>query len=233
MTFAVYPSSRTSGSSLRLTDSIAIFAACVVAGACMKIYPDPELPDLEVEWFGEECSEDTPTVRVTVAGTDNATRVEQLVPCTDSKYTFRDLPRERYLVDGALLFEDGTTFATADAYEVDLRNGFDERAYLYLAASAYLRLAWAFDMGASCASLGADTVEIAFLANGYFVDTLCEDMVYTGYPPGRTDRVQLRALAQGVSVAISPESPPFTLMPPALTDLGTLTLTPCGGTCPE
>jgi len=41
-----------------------------------------------------------------------------------------------------------------------------------------------------------------------------------------------RAIAGNAVVAVSPDSAPFTITRGAVTDLGTLTLSPCGAGCP-
>ncbi len=123
----------------------------------MKIYPDPELPDLDVEWNTEDCSADTPEVSISLVAVDEGTIIEQVVPCDMLKTTLKDVDRKRYRIDGALLYADGTVFSSSNG-EADLRNGISDDVYLYFGGSAYFRVAWDFASGASCASLDADTM---------------------------------------------------------------------------
>ena len=62
--------------------------------------------------------------------------------------------------------------------------------------------------------------------------TPCAAGSYLGYPSGATVTVQLRAESSAGTVAISERTPLIMLMPPDITDIGTLTLTPCGNACP-
>src|SRR5262249_45758768 len=68
-TSKVCRSCRTSESNLRRSDLL------VLAGlaGCMRIYPDPELPDLTVEWDEFECMDATADIAITVTGVDTPT----------------------------------------------------------------------------------------------------------------------------------------------------------------
>ena len=198
----------------------------------MRIYPDPELPDLEVTWFDGDCQNTSGDVVITLIGLDEDTREERTLTCTDAATTFKDIHRQRYRVEGVLLDDSGGTFANSEQ-EVDLRNGLDTTAYLFFGGGATFRVAWVFDMEATCESLGADLVEIAFLPSDLRSYAGCLEGFYVGFPGSGTVTVMLRAIAGDAVVAVSPESAPFTLMPPLFTDLGTMTLTPCGASCPE
>ncbi len=212
-----------------------LFVALVVAAAgsgCMRIYPDPELPDLEVTWFDGDCQASPGDVVVTLIGLDDDTREERTVACTDGATTFEDVARQRYRVEGALLDENGGTFIDSDQ-DVDLRNGLDATVYLFFGGGATFRVAWTFDMGATCQSLGAELMEIQFLPAALTSYVACNDGVYFGFPGSGMFTVVLRAIDADAVVAMSPESAPFTVMPPFFTDIGSLTLTPCGASCPE
>jgi hypothetical protein len=214
---------------------VALVVPLVVAAAgsgCMRIYPDPELPDLEVTWFEGDCQSTTGDVVITLVGLDEDTREERTIACTEATTTFEDVHRQRYRVEGVLLDDSGEAFIDNEQ-DVDLRNGLDATAYLFFGGGATFRVAWTFDMGATCDSLGAQAMEIAFLPGTFSAYAICNTGEYFGFPGGGTFTMVLRALRADTVVAVSPESEPFTLMPPLFTDLGTMTLTPCGASCPE
>jgi hypothetical protein len=218
---------------LRRADVLAMSTLlAALAGGCMRIYPDPELPDLEVTWFEGDCRPGTGDVVVTLIGLDEDTRDERTVACSAASTTFEDVPRQRYRIEGVLLDDSGATFVDG-LQEVDLRNGLDSTVYLYFGAVANFRVAWTFDMGATCTSLGAELIEVAFLPSGFTSYATCFEGAYFGSPGNGTYTVILRAIAADAVVAVSPESAPFTLMSPLFTDIGTLALTPCGASCPE
>lgn len=206
-------------------------ALAVALAGCMRIYPDPELPDLEIEW--DPCEDGARDVEITIVDQESGDSLVRVEPCEVERFTLEDVKRHRYQLHGRLLASDGTTIATA-YNEVDLRNGFDESSYMYFGSSAYFRVAWEFDIGASCQSLGAELVLIDIFAveGDSTYTTFCEAGIWLGYPFGQTIQVQLRALADEQTVAISPRTGDLMLDPPLLTDAGTLTLTPCGASCP-
>lgn len=106
MTFEVYPSCRISGSSWSRGDRWAAVAIALALGGCMRIYPDPELPDVLVEWSVEfECSEDTERVVVSLSAIDPAAEVGMVtVPCGDAGVRFDDVAPQRYRL--AIRLED-------------------------------------------------------------------------------------------------------------------------------
>ena len=99
-----------------------------------------------------------------------------------------------------------------------------------------LHVAWRFDMGATCESLGADIVQLDFFANGapqFSFATSCQLYVHVGFVSGGRYSLVLRALdATASTVAISPPTPEVTIGPTSPAEFGTLTLTPCGASCP-
>jgi hypothetical protein len=209
----------------------------VALTGCMKIYPDPELPDIEVGWVDQDCRDNTRDVRVTVTGLDTDSTTTTTVPCADQVVYFRDVARERFHVDGALLDLAGNVFITSDGGDVDLRNGFNQDTGLFFQAFSNFRVTWTFDGGSSCASLAAYGVAIVFSLpgmpdiDGYQVP--CEFPELTGMVAADTYTAHLQAYAGDQTiVAVSPETAPFVIAEDGFTDLGTLTLTPCGAACP-
>ena len=202
----------------------------------MKIYPDPELPDIEAEWYEGDCRAGTADVELVLVGIDDPAFREQLVvPCTDIKATFADVPRERFTLQSALRSTTGAPFAMYEQ-ELDLRNGLDQRAYLYFGGASNVRVSWTFDMGATCASLGADFVRLDFASPQFpepLVQTwICEASPYFGSLPDGTYTIVARVIAHETTVAASPPSPEVTVTFDGFTDAGTLVLSPCGSACP-
>lgn len=209
-------------------------AIAALLTGCMKIYPSSELPDIDVEWYSEEC-DTTPEIAITLVNLDTGAASETTHPCADQRATIEDVDRVRFRVDGSLLEPDGTVFVTASD-EADLRNGINDEVYLYFPRDAYLRVLWQFADGASCESLEVDTVALDFLDPSYGVfteTTSCTAGVYVGYPFGSNLTVQIRAVSRGATVAISERSETIVVMPPERVDVGPLTLVPCGTECPN
>jgi hypothetical protein len=208
--------------------------ALALAG-CMKIYPSSELPDLDVEWYAEDCESETSEIAIGLVNLHDGSTSETLHTCADSRATIEDVDRVRYRVDGTLLASDGSVIVTASE-EADLRNGIDTEVYLYFPRDVYLRVLWVFEAGSSCESLDVDTIELDFLdpQYGMFTETTsCASGVYAGYPFGTDLTVMLRAVSAGETVAVSERSEPIVVMPPERVDIGPLTLVPCGTSCPD
>lgn len=203
----------------------------------MKIYPDPELPDIEVRWFEGDCRDGTGDVALALIGLDSPTfRADLTVPCADMKATFADVARERFRLEGSLRGMTGEEFSNA-VVDLDLRNGFDERAELYFGGFSNVRVAWTFDMDATCASLAADFVEILF-SSPSFADPLgwgepCERSPALVSMPDGVYTVVARARTEQAIVAVSPPSAEVAITFDSFTDVGTLVMTPCGAACPE
>src|SRR5215213_2108771 len=86
---------------------IEVLCIALLAG-CMKIYPDPELPDIEVQWSVQSCPSENAMVSITLEGVDDAA-VQRLitVACTASSATIEDVARQRYKLVGSLFNEAG------------------------------------------------------------------------------------------------------------------------------
>jgi len=197
----------------------------------MKIYPDPELPDVLVEWSEPDCRANTPTVAVTLTGLDNPASTSTInVACTDVKVTIADVARERYHVDGALLDQTGSVVIEADGGDVDLRNGFNADTGLFFDAFSNFHVAWTFASG-SCESLGAVGVNIVLsTAQEPEFDVYpvpCLFPMFSTQLPAGTYTLALRAVTQNEDVvATSPETAPFVVTGDGYTDIGTLVLAP-------
>jgi len=216
---------------LRRADLLAVLAL----SGCMKIYPDPELPDAVVEWYPEDCNAGA-IVALSLVGIDTpATRMDVDVACETGKHTFVDVARERFRVEGAVL-EAGEITSTA-SYDIDLRDGLDDTAYLYFSLGVFdnYKVAWTFDMGATCESLGAESVMIAFAEPGqqdaFGWTASCDFGMYRGVVGEGTYTVRAIAMDSGTPVAVSPPTPAVTITFMNITDLGTLVMSPCAGEC--
>jgi hypothetical protein len=214
-------------------------ALALALAGCMKIYPDPELPDVEVQWFTFDCGEGPSTITISLIGVDTpAARVDHSEPCAiEAKTTFADLARERYTLAGSLLDANNQPVGRGVDFEViDLRNGLDTRTSLFFDMFIDLGLGWTFaDETTTCESLAADTVRVQLSPQGkpaFTVDRPCELGGYTGGVDGGIYTASVRALSAGAVVATSPESAPVTVDERMLADAGILTLTPCAPSCP-
>jgi hypothetical protein len=219
------------------------WAAAAIAlglGGCMRIYPDPELPDVRVEWDAEfECADATDRVVVSLSTVEPPAEVGMAtVPCGDAGVRFDDVARVRYRLAARLEDATGAVFGGHDE-DLDLRDGLNERVFAFFGRSfgTSFRVAWTFDMGASCQALSATQVFLqASMPGGgpaFFFFAPCDAPVYVNaIPLEGTYTLTARAIADNGVVAAAPESAPFTITPGAAIDLGTLTLSPCGAACP-
>jgi hypothetical protein len=198
-------------------------------GGCMKIYPDPELPDVTIEWTELDCRDGTFDVVLALIG-DDGTRSETTVPCSDLSAKFPDLDRQRYRVEGELRDGAGVVFNNATD-EADLRNGINKRVYLYFGGFSNFRASWTFAGGATCESLGASYISVRFHVLGevrFAHLTGClGSMTFGNAPPG-TYTVSLHAHeGPGTpSLASSPESAEIVIELDGFADLGTFELSP-------
>lgn len=206
-----------------------VVTAIVALGGCMVIYPDPELPDVVARWYEEDCRPGLGNVAIALVDFDTESRVEVTVPCTDLTASFVDVARERYRVEAFLQDTGGDAFSRSDA-EADLRDGFDERVDLYFGAFSNFRVAWAFAMGATCESLGAEAMSIRFsnpdMTPAFQTYAACAQTPFFGQYPDGTYTLRLEAMAGTTPVATSPESEEFEIADPELTNLGVVTLSP-------
>ncbi len=206
----------------------------------MRIYPDPELPDVVVEWFaGQECQDDDDRVVVSLRTVDPAAEVgAATAACRDGSVRFDDVARVRYLVAAKLEDTAGAELGSQDL-EIDLRDGLSEKVFAFFGRPppTNLRAAWTFDLGASCASLSATTVVLRasmFQGPTFFLDAPCDaGVLVDALPLDGMYTVLAFAVSIDTIVAAAPETAPFPITRGAIADLGTLTLSPCGTECPS
>lgn len=198
----------------------------------MKIYPDPELPDIEVSWYDGDCQPGSDNVVVTLDGIDDPTvHFEMTVPCTDAKLEFADVARERYRVTGTLVDAAGT-LSGGGSQVTDLRNGISTTVPLFF---GNVRVAFVFDTGVTCESLDAVFVEAWFTrdeqASG-IAQSECEvGAMFTLVSPG-TYTIDVRALDEDFRMIAASQTAEVEVAAEGLTNIGPLTLVPCNGSCP-
>lgn len=216
--------------------ALVLALGCLCLGGCMKIYPDPELPDVAVSWLEGDCADGTGNVTISLVGVDDTSEQHtQSVACTDYKLTFKDVSRQRFHILGELYDTAGALYSATES-DVDLRNGYDEDAFIYFGGFSNYRIAWIFDMGATCESLGADGVEVLFYEAGQVAFSMggpCDLGVLTGSgAPGIYSARVGAFMFEGAILATSMEVP-ATIPSTGRTDLGTVALTPCAPSCPQ
>jgi len=215
--------------------------AVLLAGAagCMRIYPDPELPDVIVEWVND-CGDDGVTARVDIVSSDG-TKVSRDAACADGKVRVEDLERTSHTITASLLDVDGGLLGRTLPFEVDLRGGYSRRGYLseFTRDHSFYRVAWTLDGGDTCASLDATWMlidvrndELANRDGGPCADGGMLDH-FAPIEPG-TYTLQIFALRRGDLAAIAASEPrPNVVIPDrgAVVDLGTIALTRCTRIC--
>lgn len=191
----------------------------------MRIYPDPELPDVEVEWISQDCRAGDEIVALTLDSKDSTDHRELSVACTELTATFADVKRERYVVTGELRTPEGALITPAE-YEVDLRNGFDESAFLYFGGFDNFRVSWTFDAGATCDSLHVAYIDVR-LSDQFGLGMPCDFGSGTGNAPDGDFTVTLRAFEFGRDAPVAESEPKLVTFDSAsFTDIGTFTLVP-------
>lgn len=222
-------------------------ALAVGAPACMRIYPDPDLPDLRVAWSSTSCPVGG-AVRFAVVDADVAdgTPVEAAAPCDDDpgrdpEVRIPDVARARLEVEASIATADGEVITRARE-PVDTRDGNNKRVVVSFPdpTQGFLRFAWTFAPGASCASVGATAVDVSLTsADGSsfaFGGLPCEQGALRQPIPvtGGTYALQVLASRQfRVYVARSIRRDGVVIRGHGeVTDVGALELTPCGGACP-
>jgi hypothetical protein len=213
---------------------------CVLSlASCMRIYPDTDLPDIRVEWSDFRCpAGSTVAIEVVPAGQVPSGQVVASAPCGDLRVVAEDVDRAKLDVVGVVHEADGT-MVSRRIERVDTRDGNNKQTYLSFPDPEYgtVLLTWSFAQGASCTSVGATVVSVEFLSESLGV--------FAGIFPcsaGMADRelevergtYTLRLLASSQSGAkVAKALVPGVVIAPrgAVTDLGTVELTPCVGPC--
>jgi hypothetical protein len=213
----------------------------VVAAGCMRIYPDPELPDVIVEWLSE-CGDDGVTVRLEAVGDDGAV-VSQDVACADRKGRVEDLTRAPHRITGVLLDARGDVLGRTPPEVVDLTAGHSVRTYVsYFARDqSFLWTAWAFSGGDTCESLGVSRIVVDYrsedLGESGTADVgWCEDWVLQFFAAIERGTYTMRAFAlrgdDGSATAASePRAGVVVGDRGVVVDLGSFELTRCAGAC--
>jgi hypothetical protein len=221
-------------------DRWALVALALGLGGCMRIYPDPELPDVVVDWFAElNCGDDSERVVVLLSALDSAAEDGMATaPCRDSSVRIDDVARERYHIIVRLEDTAGAVLSDFET-DIDLRDGLSERVSTFLQRprGGDFLVAWDFDMGASCESLSVAFVLLrASMPGGELVSSWslpCEAASFANELPSFGElTLSARAMTANAVVATSPESAPLVSAPGTIVDFGTLTLTPCADACP-
>ncbi len=215
---------------MRRVESLLVLLAASALGGCMRIYPDPELPDVEVEWFDSDCRDAGGEVEVSLIGIDDTSfRADQTVPCLDVHAAFADIARERYRLEATLHTPSGD-MVSSQPEELDLRNGLDKRLSLFFGDLENVHVAWTFDMGATCQSLAADLVIVEFSSamfpQPFNLGASCDYAQLSGFIPDGIYTAVARALSDMTTVAESPRSPEIMISFRSFADVGTLVLSP-------
>jgi hypothetical protein len=212
-----------------------------VAAGCMRIYPDPELPDVVVEWL-PECGDDGVTVRLEAVGADGAV-VSQDVACADGKGRVEDLTRAPHRITGVLLDARGDMLGRTLPEAVDLTAGHSVRTYVaYFARDqSFLWTGWAFSGGDTCESLGVTRIVLDYQsddlgASGTLEVGWCadEELQFYSSLDGGTYTLQAFALRGDDGSATAASEPRAGVVigdRGVVVDLGTFELTRCAGAC--
>jgi len=215
-------------------------AVLLLAGTagCMRIYPDPELPDVVVEWFND-CGDDGVTVRIDVVSPDG-TQVSQDAACADGTDRVEDLERTTHTITASLLDANGVLLGRTMPSEVDLRKGHSRRSYMsdFVRDYSFYRVAWKFDGGDTCESLGATAMAIDFWTDELVTSGggTCADgkLVYTPVIAPGTYTLQVLAVRPPDRTAVAASELRRDVVIPdrgAVVDLGTIALTRCTPIC--
>jgi hypothetical protein len=206
----------------------------------MRIYPDSDLPDLRVEWSDDQCPEGaTVSVELLQAGESASGQSVASAPCAELRLTIENADRAKLQVVGVIRAADGTVVSQASE-PVDARDGNNKQTYLSFLEPGVGRyqVAWSFMPGSSCATVGASYVTVEFILD----DEKTFSELFS-CPPGKPDyqpaveagtyTVLVSAiLLSGPRLATAPPLVDVVIAPRGeVTDLGTVLLTPCTGTC--
>ena len=221
----------TSGWNLRR----ASLTALIALGGCMKIYPDPELPDAKFEWFTGDCENGGVEIDIAITGVDDPTEHHELtVPCSDEKATIKDVKRQRFNVMAQTRDAMGEG-KMAYTEVLDLRNGYDTTAYLYFGTFDNFYAVWRFEVGTTCASVGANLVNIEFYVGDQFYSATggsCADGMLIGSCDPGVYSVIARAMDFNTFETFAVSQPVEVTLTKDFANIGPLLLVPCAPDCP-
>ncbi len=216
-----------------------IAAAAASSAGCMRIYPDPELPDVIVEW-SSECVDGARTVRVELTSSAGEVTTADF-ECLAWEGRVEDLDREEHTVHVAVLDAQQEVLGRAIPTTVDLRDGVSKRTYVgtFLVDEGLIDVAWTIAASETCATLGTDTVELRLTretsSTSLTANCSAGTLDYDIPVEAGSYAAQLHAVDNATyqTVAISPLLPDVVVRPRGeTTDLGTLELTRCAPSCP-
>jgi hypothetical protein len=208
--------------------------------SCMRIYADSDLPDLRVEWSDLECPEGgVVSVELVKAGEVAVGQSVASAPCADLRLTIENIDRSKLQVVGVIREADGTVVSQTSE-PIDARDGNNQQTYLSFSDPKFGRyqLAWSFVPGSSCATVGATYVTIELILDD--AKTFAEFFPCSAGKPDYLPLVEAGTYTVLVS-AILLSGPRLATAPPLVdvviaprgevTELGTVQLAPCTGTC--
>lgn len=213
--------------------------ATLGSSSCMRIYADPDLPDLRVEWFDSECPPgSTVDLEITKEGEASSGQVMASGPCAELRLIVADVARDRLRVTGTLR-EAGGALLTRASEPIDTRDGNNKQTYLMFADPDFgrYRLAWSFPPGESCESLGASYVDVVLTNEERTFSDLAPcslgKLEYLPFVEANTYTVLVFAItASGTRLAAAPPLPDVVIARQgAISELGTVQLVPCTGPC--
>jgi hypothetical protein len=227
-----------------LADQIAVVSATVLfsllTASCMRIYPDPDLPDIKVEWQAECAPNSTVDVELVPPGESPKGEVAASAPCADQRMIVPNVERARLRVVGVLHEVNGAVVSQSSE-EVDTSDGNNKHAFLFFEGAEFgrLALAWRFAAGDTCASVGAVNVEVTFSS----IDMTNQSSLLSRCDVGRFDNelaleagvYSMQPFAVGITGTRVAFAPPRSGVVIAgrgvLTDLGTVELRRCDASC--
>jgi hypothetical protein len=218
---------------------LAVLIPGLLAGAtgCMRIYPDPELPDVIVEW-PMDCGDDGVTVRLEAVAADG-TLISRDATCGAGQVRIEDLERARYTINASLLDASGGVLGRSYPSDVDLTKGLSRRTYVYefVRDRSFYRVAWTFNGGDTCQTLGATTILVSLRNDDSQADgrVPCDSDIVDYFAPVAAGTYTLQLFAQrddDAAVAAS-ERRTNVVIPDhgASVDFGTIALARCTPIC--
>jgi hypothetical protein len=140
-------------------------------------------------------------------------------------------------LDASLVDATGETYSRSPPMELDLRNGIDETAYLYFGGFNNFSVGWQFEGGATCSSAQVTFIDVRLSlpddTQVFGSGAPCQAMfLYANAPEGVYNVDVFAVDNNGSTVASAPRIEGVELTFDRVTDLGIVTLAPCGDQCP-